>query len=89
MWRFDPVAVEVAHTADLFFRRPDRPGVFGDHATHLVRTDGGGWLVATSTWGDFERPATRAGRRTPAGLRVTLAGSDADLLHGAHVLDTR
>ena len=51
--------------------------------------DGDGWLVATSTWGDFERPATRAGRRTPAGLRVTLAESDADLLHGAHVLDTR
>ena len=33
MWRFDPSAVEVTHTADLFFRRPDRPGVFGDHAT--------------------------------------------------------
>ena len=68
--------------ADLFFRRPDRPGVFGDHATHLVRT-GDGWLVATSTWGDFETPTTRAGRRTPAGLRVTLAESGADLLRGA------
>ena len=88
VWRFDPDALEVTHSADLFFRRPDRPGVFGDHATHLVRTDGG-WLVATSTWGDFEAPTTRAGRRTPAGLRVTLAESDADLLRGAHVLDTR
>ena len=67
---------------------PTGPGVFGDHATHLVRTDGG-WLVATSTWGDFEAPTTRAGRRTPAGLRVTLAETDADLLRGAHVLDTR
>jgi hypothetical protein len=45
--------------------------------------------VATSTWGDFETPTTRAGRRTPSGLRVTLAESDADLLHGTHVLDTR
>ena len=89
VWSLDLGTLDVSHCADLFFRRPDRPGVFGDHATHLVRTDGGGWLVATSTWGDFERPATRAGRRTPAGLRVTLAGSDADLFHGAHVLDTR
>ena len=88
VWRFDPASVEVAHAGDLFFRRPDRPGVFGDHATHLVRSDGR-WLAATSTWGDFETPTTRAGRRTPAGLRVTLAESGADLLHGTHVLDTR
>ena len=89
VWSLDLSTLAVTHGADLFFRRPDRPGVFGDHATHLVRTDDGGWLVATSTWGDFEQPATRAGRRTPSGLRVTLAESDADLLHGAHVLDTR
>jgi hypothetical protein len=88
VWRFDPVALDLAHRADLFFRRPDRPGVFGDHATHLVRTDDR-WVVATSTWGDFETPTTRAGRRTPSGLRVTLAESDADLLAGTHVLDTR
>lgn len=88
VWRLDPAGLEVVHSADLFFRRPDRPGVFGDHATHLVRTDDG-WLVATSTWGDFEKPTTRAGRRTASGLRVTLAESEADLLHGTHVLDTR
>jgi hypothetical protein len=90
VWRLDPAALEVEHTGDLFFRRPDRPGVFGDHATHLVRTDDG-WLVATSTWGDFEQPTTRAGRREPAGLRVTLAEqpATADLLRGTHVLDTR
>ena len=88
VWRLDPDTLEVSHSADLFFRRTDRPGVFGDHATHLVRS-GDGWLVTTSTWGDFEAPTTRAGRRTPAGLRVTLADSGADLLHGAHVLDTR
>lgn len=90
MWRLDPAALDVEHTGDLFFRRPERPGVFGDHATHLVRTDDG-WLVATSTWGDFEKPATRAGRREPAGLRVTLAEepATADLLRGTHVLGTR
>ncbi|WP_229855929.1 hypothetical protein [Nocardioides flavus (ex Wang et al. 2016)] len=88
VWRLDPASLDVAHSADLFFRRPDRAGVFGDHATHLVHT-GDGWLVATSTWGDFEQPTTRAGRRTPAGLRVTLAETDTDVLRGTHVLDTR
>lgn len=88
VWRLDPASLDVAHSADLFFRRPDRPGVFGDHATHLVRT-ADGWLAATSTWGDFETPTTRAGRRTPTGLRVTLAETDANLLHGTQVLDTR
>lgn len=90
VWRLDPDTLDLAHSADLFFRRPDRSGVFGDHATHVVRT-GGRWLVATSTWGDFEQPTTRAGRRTPAGLRVTLAEPDptTDVLRGTHVLDTR
>ena len=88
VWRLDPSSLALSHSADLFFRRPDRPGVFGDHATHLVR-DGARWLVATSTWGDFEKPTTRTGRRTESGLRVTLAESGEDLLHGSHVLDTR
>lgn len=88
VWRLDTTSYDLHHGADLFFRRPDVPGVFGDHATHLVRTEAG-WLVATSTWGDFEVPRGRAGRRTPSGLRVTLAESSADLLSGTHVLDTR
>ena len=67
VWRLDPGSLDLEHTADLFFRRPDRPGVFGDHATHLVRT-ADGWLVATSTWGDFETPTTRAGR--PSSTRI-------------------
>ncbi|MDN4160728.1 hypothetical protein [Nocardioides abyssi] len=79
VWSLGPATLALEHTADLFFRRPDRPGAFGDHATHLVR-DGEQWLVATSTWGDFDRR-----RRT----RVTLARSGADLLRGRHVLDTR
>ena len=74
--------LELSHRADLFFRRPDRPGVFGDHATHLVRCDGR-WLVATSTWGDFDR------RRLGASMAVTLARSADDLLTGRHVLATR
>ncbi|WP_104107034.1 hypothetical protein [Nocardioides sp. 616] len=86
VWRFDPDRRtpgldSLQHTGDLYFRRPDRPGVYGDHALHLVR-DAGRWLVATSTWGDFNR-------ETNASVRVTLAESTDDLLHGEHVLDTR
>lgn len=89
LWRLSPDTLELRHTGDLFFRRPDRPGVYGDHATHVVR-NGDRWLVATSTWGDFEEPTTRADRTGPSTLRVTLATVDAsvDLLHGDHVLDT-
>lgn len=83
VWALDPAKLELAHRADLFFRRAGRatgrPGVFGDHATHLVRDDGRR-LVATSTWGDFDR-------RRPMG--VVLAESTADLTRGRHVLDAR
>jgi hypothetical protein len=82
VWSLDPESLEITHRADLFFRRPDRPGVYGDNATHLVR-DGERWLVATSTWGDFERPHRKAT------VGITLAESGADLLAGRHVLDTR
>ncbi len=77
VWSFDPDSRELAHRADLYFRRPDRPGVFGDHATHLVR-DGEEWLVAASTWGDFDRTT----------VGVILARTTADLTTGEHVLDT-
>ncbi|WP_435742342.1 hypothetical protein [Nocardioides sp. SYSU DS0663] len=78
VWSLDPTTLALTHTGDLFFRRPGgRPRVLGDHATHLVR-DGDRWLVATSTWGDFDR------RRA---VGVTLARSREDLLRGTHVLD--
>ena len=78
-----PRRLGAEHRADLFFRRPDRPGVYGDHATHLVRDGGRRWLVATCTWGDFDRA------RRDARVSITLAESDADLTTGRHVLDTR
>jgi hypothetical protein len=86
VWTLSADGETLVHRSDLFFRRPDRPGVFGDHSTHLVR-DGDRWLAATSTWGDFDL-STPAARRT-AIVGVTLAETDADLLHGRHVLDTR
>jgi len=81
VWALDVASLEVEHRSDLFFRRPDLPGVFGDHATHLLR-DGDRWLVATSTWGDFDP------RLPGARVATTIASSDADLLRGRHVLDT-
>jgi hypothetical protein len=82
VWSLDPDTLSLTHRADLFFRRHDRSGVYGDNATHLVR-DGDRWLVATSTWGDF------AGSRRTATVGVTVSESTADLLSGRHVLDSR
>ncbi|TNM48150.1 hypothetical protein FHP29_02320 [Nocardioides albidus] len=84
VWALSP-AGGIAWRSDLFFERPDRPGVYGDHATHLVR-DGGRWLVATSTWSDF--PARKADR-VPGALGVTVAESTDDLTRGQHVLASR
>jgi hypothetical protein len=77
VWALDPSTLELEHRADLFVRRG---GVYGDHAAHLVR-DGGRWLLAGSTWGDFDRD------QRP--VRVTLAESTADLTRGVHVLEGR
>ncbi|MGB0099798.1 MAG: hypothetical protein WBP61_05900 [Nocardioides sp.] len=79
LWELDPGRLELTHLSDLYFRRPDRPGRYGDHATHVLR-DGDRWLVATSTWGDFHR--------TERPVSVTLASTTADLLSGVHLLDT-
>lgn len=76
IWSYHPATHAFEHTADLYFRRGGR--VLGDHATHLVR-HGSRWLVATSTWADFDG----------TGVAITVAESDADLLHGEHVLDGR
>lgn len=82
LWSLDTTTLALAHRGDLFFRRPDRTGVYGDHATHLLR-DGDRWLVATSTWGDFDL-------RARARVSMTLAevSGEVDLTRGTHVLDT-
>jgi hypothetical protein len=79
LWELEPRTLTLTHLSDVFFRRPDKPGAYGDHATHVLR-DGGRWLVATSTWGDFHE------RERP--VAVTIATTDADLLTGSHLLDT-
>jgi len=77
VWALDPTTYDLEHRADLFLRRG---GVYGDHAVHLVR-DGDRWLLAASTWGDFDRKARPVG--------ITLSESTADLTRGVHVLDSR
>lgn len=79
VWELDPGTLDLTHRADLFARRDGR--VYGDQAMHLVR-DGDSWLVATSTWGSFRDAEVDE-------VHVEIARSDADLLAGRHVLDTR
>jgi hypothetical protein len=78
VWALDLESLELEHRADLFVRRGG--GVHGDHAAHLVR-DGERWLLATSTWGDFDRDDRP--------VSVTLARSTDDVTRGVHVLDGR
>ena len=76
VWSFDPAdPAGMRLEAQLFSRRDGL--VLGDHAGQLVR-DGDRWLVATSSWGDFE----------PGSIHVRHTESTADLLTGVHVLDT-
>ncbi|KRB77666.1 hypothetical protein ASE01_05520 [Nocardioides sp. Root190] len=84
LWELD-VQGEVRHRAALYFQRPDAPGGYGDHATHVVR-DGERWLVATSTWSDF--PSARR-EREHATVAITLAETKADITRGEHLLGTR
>ena len=61
--------------SQLFTRRDGL--VLGDHAGQLVR-DGDRWLVATSSWGDFEPGTSTSGTASPPTTCST----------GVHVLET-
>lgn len=76
VWSFDPATLEMTHVSDLWFERDG--AVWGDHAVHLLR-DGDHWLVAASTWGDFDHDD----------VGITISRTDADLLQGEHVLRGR
>jgi hypothetical protein len=72
----DPTRLELV--AQLFSHRDGL--LVGDHAGQLVR-DGDSWLVATSSWGDFEPAPGR-------GVHVRHLTTTADLLNGVHLLET-
>jgi hypothetical protein len=76
VWSLDPADPPgMRLEAQLFSRRDGL--VLGDHAGQLVR-DGDRWLVATSSWGDFE----------PGSIHVRHTESTDDLLSGVHLLET-
>lgn len=74
IWSLDTHSFELHHRSDLFFRRDGR--VLGDHATHVIRHQDA-WLVATSTWGDFDH----------SGVGITLTRTHDDLLTGEHFIE--
>ncbi|WP_372728085.1 hypothetical protein [Nocardioides sp.] len=76
VWSMDPADPAGMRLESHLFSRRDGL-VLGDHAGQLVR-DGERWLLATSSWGDFE----------PGSIHVRHTESGEDLLHGVHVLDT-
>jgi hypothetical protein len=69
----DPLPLE--QVAQLYFERDGL--LLGDHAGQIVR-DRDRWIVATSSWGDFAFD----------GMHVRHTVTDADVLHGVHVLAT-
>jgi hypothetical protein len=63
--------------AQLYFRRDGL--LLGDHAGQIVRDDDAGeWIVANSSWGDFDFD----------GVHVRHLSTADDVLHGVHVLET-
>lgn len=76
VWSWLPGTTDLRPCARLWFRRDGR--LLGDHAVHLVRHEDR-WLVAASTWGDFERRS----------MGITISESSDDLLAGEHVLEPR
>jgi hypothetical protein len=76
VFAFDPAApTAMEQVAQLYTRRDGL--LLGDHAGQLVR-DGDRWLVANTSWGDFDG----------SGVHVRATTSTADLLRGVHVLET-
>jgi hypothetical protein len=69
----DPLPLE--QVGQLYFERDGL--LLGDHAGQVVR-DGDRWIVATSSWGDFDFD----------GVHVRHTVTTDDVLHGVHVLRT-
>jgi hypothetical protein len=76
VWSFDPAdPTDMRLESQLFSRRDGL--VLGDHAGQVVR-DGDRWIVATSSWGDFE----------PGSIHVRHTTTTEDVLRGVHLLET-
>lgn len=92
IFALDVDTFELTHLSDLWFERPDVPGVFGDHALHVVRDNSGPapqWLIATSTWSDFHAEHNPRVRATLACVPASADLAHDPLLRGEHLLPTR
>ena len=64
VWSLDPDGWVPEHRADLFFRRPGPGRACTATTPRTWSATAARWLVATSTWGDFDGHTGRS-RRTP------------------------
>ena len=82
VWTVDLDTYELTQTANLFFMREGLGVVLGDHAGHIVRDERNDrWIIANSTWGDFDFEGVE--------INYTTVPSSTDVLHGVHVMRTR
>jgi hypothetical protein len=82
VWTVDLTTYDLQQVANLFFMRDSLDAVLGDHAGHIVRDDANGrWILAMSTWGNFDF--------TEVHVNYTTVPLSTDVLHGVHVLHTR
>lgn len=82
VWTVDLRTYDLQQVGNLFFRRDGLDAVLGDHAGHIVRDDANGrWILAMSTWGNFDF--------TDVHVNYTTVPLSRHVLHGVHVLHTR
>jgi hypothetical protein len=82
VWTVDLETYDLEQIGNLFFRREGLDAVLGDHAGHIVCDDAGGrWILAMSTWGNFDF--------TDVHVNYTTVPLSKNVLHGIHVLHTR
>lgn len=82
VWTVDLRTFELEQVGNLFFRRDGSDAVLGDHAGHIVRDEARRrWILAMSTWGDFDFDEVH--------VNYTTVPLTRDVLHGVHLLRTR
>jgi hypothetical protein len=82
VWTVDLATYDLQQIGNLFFTRDSLDAVLGDHAGHIVRDDANGrWILAMSTWGNFDF--------TEVHINYATVPLSTDVLHGVHVLPTQ
>jgi hypothetical protein len=82
VWTVDLRTYRLEQVGNLFFQRDGSEAVLGDHAGHIVRDEANDrWILAMSTWGDFDF--------TEVHVNYTTVPLSEHVLHGVHVLHTQ